>query len=357
MKIETNRTKKIVKNLFKNPLNSIITLFSLFLIIRIIIWFFDWGILNATWVGNTKQICFENSGACWIFIKDKIFFFVYGFIAKKDYWRINILFLLYLCLGLLFFVKAIKNKVVLILFYLILLPFITFVFAGGGIFGLSKISLTLWGGFMLTAVFSLMGLLYSFPIGLLLALGRRSKLPIIKAFSVGYIEFFRGIPLITILFMSSTVLPFFFPVGFEVPKILRVILGLVIFQSAYLAEVVRGGLQTVEKIQYESADSLGLAYAHKMYFVILPQALRNIVINIGDISIAFIKDTTLVYIIGLFDMLGIYVPLTSDPIWLGTETEALFFSGMLYWVLCFVVAKLFKGVDKIINKDRKGVSI
>lgn len=351
------KARAVFKNLFGSIGNSIITLFLLFLIIRVLVWAINWGIINATWTGNTKQLCFDNGGACWIFIQEKFLYFIYGFIPKTEYWRINILFLLFVALFFLFFSRRIKNKSLLFLSYLVIFPALIYIFANGGFWGLERISYDKWGGFLLTAMFSLLGLMFSFPIGLLLSLGRRSKLPLIRYFSVGYIEFFRGIPLITILFVASTVLPFFFPPGFEIAKVLRIVVGLTFFQSAYLAEVIRGGLQTIDKIQYESADSLGLSYFYKMYFIILPQALRTVIINIGDISIAFVKDTTLVYIIGLFDMLGIYVPATSDPLWLGMEPEALIFSGALYWILCYIIAKLVKIADKRSNKDRTGVRL
>lgn len=346
-----------LQNLFGSPINIVITLFLCYILVRVLMWLVGWGIINATWVGDNKQICFDNGGACWIFIGEKLKFFIYGFIPQSTYWRINVLFLLILGSCSLFFINRVKYKPFIFMSYLVIFPLWIKIFVIGGLFGLEVISFNLWGGFMLTFIFSLLGLLYSFPIGLLLALGRRSPLPVIKYVSIGYIEFFRGIPLITILFVSSTVLPFFLPPGMEIPKVIRVTLGLIFFQSAYLSEVVRGGLQTIEKSQYESADSLGLHYIHKMYYVILPQALRNVIINIGDISIAFVKDTTLVYIIGLFDMLGVYVPTTSDPYWLGTEPEALIFSGFLYWLLCSVVAWFVRIIDRKVNKDRKGVTI
>ena len=350
------RTYKLLKNLFGTPVNAIISVMVGILLFKVLQWVVKWGFVNATWVGSTKQMCLENEGACWIFIREKFLFFIYGFVPNAEYWRINLLFILFVALFLILFIKKVKYKAGILISYLVIFPVMIMILAGKGL-GLPPISFNLWGGAMLTFVFSVLGLLFSFPLGILLALGRRSKLPVIKYFSVTYIEFFRGVPLIAILFVSSTVLPFFFPPGFEVAKILRVTIGLIFFQSAYLAEVIRGGLQTIQPIQYESADALGLHYVYKMYYVILPQVLRNVIVNIGDISIAFIKDTTLVYIIGLFDMLGIYVPITSDSLWLGTEPEALIFSGLLYWVLCYIVARVIRAADKRLNKSRRGVKL
>ncbi len=352
-----SRTRFIIRNLFGSVTNTIISVVVLYVLVQLVSKAVHWGITTATFTGDSKQICFDNGGACWIFIREKFLFFIYGFVPRSEYWRINILFVLIILLMMLFFVKKIKNKSLLFLVYLGVFPLCTYILAYGGFWGLKEIPFDKWGGFMLTALLSLFGLMFSFPLGLLLSLGRRSKLPIVRYFSVGYIEFFRGIPLITILFMASTVALFFLPQGYEVPKVLRIIIGLVFFQSAYLAEIIRGGLQDINKAQYESADSLGLNYFYKMYYVILPQALRTVIINIGDISVAFIKDSTLVYIIGLFDMLGIYVPVTSDSLWLGMEPEALIFSGILYWVLCYIIATFVRIADKRINKDRRGVSL
>ena len=203
--------------------------------------------------------------------------------------------------------KQIKHKILIMGAQMILWPLIISLLLSGGL-GLEKISSNDWGGLTLTFILSIMGLLYSFPLGIIMALGRRSSLKVIKGLSVAYIEFFRGIPLITILFMSSVVVPFFLPQGVAVDKMVRVIIGMTLFQSAYLAEVIRGGLQSIPTGQYEAADSLGFKFGLQSYLVILPQVLRMTVSNIGGISISYIKDTTLVLIIGMFDLLGIVSP-------------------------------------------------
>ncbi len=195
-----------------------------------------------------------------------------------------------------------------------------------------------------------MGLAYSFPLGLLLALGRRSELPVVRGLSVAYIEFFRGIPLITILFMSSVVVPFFLPPGASVDKIVRIVIGMTFFQSAYLAEVIRGGLQSIDKGQYEAADALGFGFWLKAYLIILPQALKAVISNIGSISISFLKDTTLVLIIGMFDLLGIVTPLVNDSNWLGMEPEGLIFAGIVYWIICFAVSRITRSIERRVHE-------
>jgi general L-amino acid transport system permease protein len=197
------------------------------------------------------------------------------------------------------------------------------------------------------------GIVISFPIGIIFALGRQSQMPIIKTISVLYIEFIRGVPLITLLFMSSVILPLFFPEGVSFDKLLRALIGVTLFQAAYIAEVVRGGLQAIPKGQYEAADSIGLSYWQSMGLVILPQALKISIPNIVGSFVALFKDTTLVLIIGLFDVLAMVTLTTTDPNWLGFETEGYVFVTMIYWIICFSMSKYAQSVENRFNTDHK----
>jgi len=338
--------KQIQKDYFNTPLNIVLSLLALFIIVRLGIWFLNWAIIRAVWTGESKEVA-RAGGATWAFIGSKMRFFLFGFYPKEHIWRIPLSFLLMGASFIPLFLKGIKHKVLVFGAFLIIWPLIIGFFLSGGI-GLEKVSTNDWGGLMLTLILSMLGLLYSFPLGILLALGRRSELPVIRGLSVAYIEFFRGIPLITILFMSSVVVPFFLPEQLKVDKIIRVVIGMTFFQSAYLAEVIRGGLQAIPKGQYEAADSLGFSFGLKQYLIILPQVLKITVSNIGGISISFIKDTTLVLIIGMFDLLGIVNPLASDSNWLGMEPEGLIFAGLVYWGICFLISRLtYKIEDKV----------
>jgi general L-amino acid transport system permease protein len=178
-------------------------------------------------------------------------------------------------------------------------------------------------------------------------------MPIIKTISVLYIEFIRGVPLITILFMSSVILPLFFPEGISFDKLLRALIGVTLFQAAYIAEVIRGGLQAIPKGQYEAADSVGLSYWQAMGLVILPQALKISIPNIVGAFVALFKDTTLVLIIGLFDVLSMVTLTTSDPHWLGFEKEGYVFVTMIYWIICFSMSKYAQSVENRFNTDHK----
>jgi len=336
------------KEFFNTPVNAVLTLLMVFLVAKAAVWFVNWALINAVWSGETREVA-RNGGATWAFIIKKIRFFMFGFFPREQIWRIPATAVV-LCLTMIpYFMKQIKHKILVMGAQMILWPVIVGFFLAGGI-GLEKVSTNDWGGLTLTFILSVMGLLYSFPLGIIMALGRRSKLPVVKALSVAYIEFFRGIPLITILFMSSVVVPFFLPTGVAIDKMVRVIIGMTIFQSAYLAEVIRGGLQSIDKGQYEAADALGFKFGLQSYLIILPQVLKMTVSNIGGISISFLKDTTLVLIIGMFDLLGIVSPLASDSNWLGMEPEGLIFAGMLYWIICFSISRLTYKVEKKVNE-------
>ncbi len=337
------------KEFFNTPFNSILTLIMAFLVVKAGLWFISWAFINAVWVGDTRDVA-QPGGATWAFIINKLRFFTFGFYPKAEIWRIPVTVILMSATMIPYFMKQVKHKVLIMVAQMILFPIIIAVFLTGGIFGMPKVSSNDWGGLALTFILSVTGLLYSFPVGILMALGRRSKLPVIKGLCVAYIEFFRGIPLITILFMSSVVVPFFLPSGVAVDKIIRVIIGMSIFQSAYLAEVIRGGLQSIDKGQYEAADALGFKFGLQSYLIIMPQVLKMTVSNIGGISISFIKDTTLVLIIGMFDLLGIVSPLASDSNWLGMEPEGLIFAGILYWIICFTISRLTYKLEEKVNR-------
>lgn len=340
--------KKIKDDYFNSPLNSVFTLLVLFVLVKFGLWFLNWAILDAVWVGESRDVA-TGEGATWAFIVKKIRFFLFGFFPKEEIWRIIVALVLLVISFVPYFFKTIKHKFFVFAGQMVLWPIVIGFFLSGGLF-LSKISTNDWGGLTLTLILSLLGLLYSFPIGILLALARRSEMPVIRGLSIAYIEFFRGIPLITILFMSSVVIPFFLPSGVAIDKIIRVVIGMTFFQSAYLAEVIRGGLQAIPKGQYEAAEALGFEFALQSYLIIIPQVFKITVSNIGGISISFIKDTTLVLIIGMFDLLGIVSPLASDSNWLGMEPEGLIFAGFVYWVLCFTISKLTDKTEIKLNR-------
>ena len=235
---------------------------------------------------------------------------------------------------------------------MLLFPFVCFVLISGGWFGLEVVGTEKWGGLMLTILVAAVGIIASFPIGILLALGRQSdNMPIVKFLCIGFIEFIRGVPLITILFMASVVLPLFFSDGIDFDKLLRALIGITLFQAAYIAEVIRGGLQAIPKGQYEASESLGLTYWQGMILIILPQALKISIPNLVGSFISLFKDTTLVLIIGLFDILAMVTLTNSDTNWLGFEIEGYVFVTMIYWVFCFSMSQYSRVIERRYNTD------
>jgi len=339
--------KWIRENLFPSAISSILTILSFALILYILPPLLDWMIFDATWSGTKEEI--TKDGARWIFIYEKFNQFIYGFYPEDSYWRPNLILALFVaCVVVFKKVKITKLRIAIV----VLFPIVSFFLLYGG-FGLEVVPTSKWGGLLLTIVVAAVGIVVSFPIGIMFALGRQSKMPIIKTISVIYIEFIRGVPLITLLFMASVILPLFFPEGVTFDKLLRALIGITLFQAAYIAEVVRGGLQAIPKGQYEAADSIGLSYWQAMGLVILPQALKISIPNIVGSFVSLFKDTTLVLIIGLFDVLAMVTLTTTDPNWLGFETEGYVFVTMIYWIICFSMSKYAQSVEKRFNTDHK----
>jgi general L-amino acid transport system permease protein len=334
------------ENLFPDVKNSLLTLMGLYVIYITIPPLLNWMVFDATWSGTQDEIV--NEGARWIYVVEKFDQFMYGFYPEASHWRPNLV--LFITAGLLISFKLIKDlkpKIVLMLSY----PIICFILISGGWFGLETVETEKWGGLMLTLIVATVGIIASFPIGIVLALGRQSDMPIVKTLCVGFIEFIRGVPLITILFMASVVLPLFFSDGIDFDKLLRALIGITLFQAAYIAEVVRGGLQAIPKGQYEASESLGLGYWQGMILIILPQALKISIPNLVGSFISLFKDTTLVLIIGLFDVLAMVTLTTSDTNWLGYEIEGYVFVTLIYWVICFSMSQYSKSIERKFNTE------
>ncbi|WP_121627483.1 amino acid ABC transporter permease [Poseidonibacter antarcticus] len=335
------------ENLFSSILSSILTILSVYLLYVTIPPLLDWLIFDATWSGTKEEI--TKDGARWIFIIEKFNQFIYGFYPEELYWRPNLALVIFAVYIIIF--KKVHNIKVKV-FILISFPIITYTLVSGGL-GLEVVETEKWGGLLLTIIVASVGIIASFPIGILFALGRQSNMPIIKTISVIYIEFIRGVPLITLLFMSSVILPLFFPEGMDFDKLLRALIGITLFQAAYIAEVVRGGLQAIPKGQYEAADAMGLSYWQSMGLIVLPQALKISIPNIVGSFISLFKDTTLILIIGLFDVLAMVTLTNSDTDWLGFETEGYVFVTMIYWIICFSMSRYAKSIEDKFNTNHK----
>ncbi len=332
-------------NLFSSAANTVLTLFAVYLLYVAIPPVINWAFIAADWVGTSREDC-TGGGACWVFVLARLNQFIYGFYPDAQQWRVNLAFGLLIALFVPLFVRSFPNKTWLGFFLLFGYPIIAFVLFYGGVLGLPLISTDQWGGLMLTLIISAVGMVASLPLGVLLALGRRSEMPIVRAFSVAFIELWRGVPLITVLFMSSVMLPLFLPEGVTFDKLLRALIGITLFESAYMAEVVRGGLQAIPTGQYEAAKALGLNFWKSMSLIILPQALKLVIPGIVNTLIALFKDTTLVIIIGLFDILGAVESAIKDPSWLGYAVEGYVFAAFIFWIFCYGMSRYSQGLER-----------
>lgn len=341
------------KNLFSSFFNTILTLGSLYLLYLIIPPVWLWVFWQADWEGNSREACISG-GACWVFIKVRFFQFMYGFYPETEYWRVNVAFLLLMGLIMALLKENFPKKNGLVTFTLLGYPLLAFYLFYGGVVGLTIVETSQWGGLMLTLILAIIGIVLSLPVGILLALGRRTdNLPVVKTLCLVFIEIVRGVPLITVLFMASVMLPLFFPEGLNFDKLLRAMTGIVLFQAAYLAEVVRGGLQAIPKGQYEAADALGLSYWKTMRLVILPQALKLVIPGIVNTFISLFKDTTLVLIIGLLDLVGIIQASLTDPHWLGYSREGYVFAGVIFWLFCFGMSRYSQYLERTLQTGNK----
>ena len=315
---------KLNKNINTSNFNAALSVSIILLIIFALPPLLNWLIFDANIAGDTKEAC-TGGGACWVYIKIWFNRFMYGMYPNAEQWRVNITFiavLVFMSAG--FFVPT-KLKNYLSLYYTLLLPIISFALIyyiiSGGSFGLVWVETGAWGGLSLTFMVSFFSLIFCFPIGMMLALGRRSDLPIVKYSSLSFIEFWRGVPLITVLFMSAVMFPLLLPDGTYVDKLIRVVVAITLFEAAYTAEVIRGGLQALPRGQYDAAKSLGMGYWKLHLLVILPQALKLVIPGIANTFLALVKDTPLIFGVGLLELAGMLGLAKTNPEWLGFSME------------------------------------
>lgn len=335
----------MLQNLFSTWYNTVLTVLGVWILWVVVPPFVTWAFLEANWTGTTREAC-TGEGACWVFIKEWIGQFIYGRYPIEERWRVNfgavILVLSVATLVIPRFPYKLWTSVFLLLGY----PIIAFFLFSGDAFGLEWVETSAWGGLFLTLVIAVIGCVLALPIGVVLALGRRSDMPVVRAICVAFIELWRGVPLITVLFMASVMFPLFVPEGLTIDKLLRALIGVMLFQAAYLAEVIRGGLQAIPRGQYEGAQALGLNYSKMMVLIILPQALKLVIPGIVNSFIALLKDTTLVLIIGLFDFLGMIQSAGTNPDWLGFAVEGYVFAAFVFWMMCFSISRYSQHLER-----------
>jgi general L-amino acid transport system permease protein len=340
-------------NLFSSVGNTALTLACIALVAWLVPPLLRFFIFDAVWSGSDREACLASPqlpepGACWAFVRTWYSYFIYGFYPFGQRWRVDVFFAA-LAFGIVWlaWLSAPRRDLGAVYFFIVL-PILSYVLLSGApLLGLSDVTTSLWGGMLVTIVVATVGIVASLPIGILLALARRSDIPVIKIFAVIFIEFVRGVPLITVLFMASVMLPLFVPDTFAPDKLVRALIGVALFASANMAEVVRGGLIAIPRGQYEAAQALGLSYWRMMALVILPQALRVTLPNIVNTFIALFKDTTLVFIVGIFDFLRTIEAARIDPRW-ATPTISVtgyVFAALFYFICCYGMSRYARNVE------------
>jgi general L-amino acid transport system permease protein len=334
-------------NLFASITSSIMSLLLIFVLGKALVSLVQWGITNAIWIiqGDQTGPCraIRGIGACWAVIPEKYRFILFGTYPFSEQWRPALATLTFIALFYLSTRRSMWGRKLILAWAgaLVLIG----VLMWGGIFSLSYVAQDRWGGLPVTLILATFGLAFGFPLGILVALGRRSKLPAIRSLCVLYVELIRGVPLISLLFMASVMFPLFMPDGVNIDKLLRAQIAFILYAGAYLAEVIRGGLQAVPRGQYDAADALGLSYWKKNGLIILPQAIRHVIPPLVNTFIAFFKDTSLVLIIGIFDLLTTAKTSIVDPAWQTFSVEVYIFVSLIYFAFCFAMSRYSRQLE------------
>jgi len=343
-------------NLFSNWSNTLLTILVVYFLYQIIPWFLHWSVFSADFTHNylgqliidrtfcTRVMEPELGGACWAIIFVRFYQFIYGFYPVEEVWRVNIVYcLLVVAIAPLLIEKFPQRKY--FLYFTFVFPIIAYFLLAGGL-GLNTVSTKQWGGLLVTLVLGFTGIALAFPLGIILALGRRSNLPVISMVCTLFIEFIRGVPLITLLFFAMVMLPLFLPEGITLDGLVRCLIAVTLFQSAYMAEAIRGGLQAIPQGQYEAAQSVGLSYWQMNRKIILPQAIRITIPTIVNTSIGLFKDTTLVLIVGQLDLLGIGRAVLAAQTWMGLTIEVYVFVAIVFIIFTFSMSRYSLYLEK-----------
>ena len=354
----------IRRNLFASWQDSILSLLAIAALVYFLPGILNFLFFSAVWTGADRTACLTTvqggalpegwKGACWAYVNSRFVQFMFGSYPRDELWRPLLVVAMFVALLIPFLMPKAPRKGLNAALLLIGLPIVSFWLLLGG-FGLRHVETSLWGGLMVTLILSFVGIAVSLPLGILLALGRRSEMPVLRTVCVAFIELIRGVPLITVLFMASVLLPLFLTPGNNIDKFLRALIGVSIFASAYMAEVIRGGLQAIPKGQYEAADALGLSYFHKMTFIILPQAIKLVIPGIVNTFIGMFKDTSLVTIISMYDLLGIVKASFGDSGWITpvTPLTGLIFAGFVFWIFCFGMSRYSAFIERRLDTGHK----
>ncbi len=338
-------------NLFNTPLNAALTLLITFALVKLVPPLVDWAVLHASVTAPDAAACRESGGACWAFIGEWYRFLLFGRFPYDQQWRPAIVIVIFI--GLLaasgdrrfwgWRIAALWTGGLAAVGLLM----------WGGVLGLPYVETELWNGLPLTLILAVGGIGFSFPLAVLLALGRQSEMPLLRLLCVGYIEIIRGVPFIVFLFMASVMLPLFLPADVTIAKLWRAQLAFTLFIAAYVAEVIRGGLQAIPRGQFEAAAALGLGYWRQMVLVILPQALTTAIPPLVGTFIGAFKDTALITVVGFFDLLQDATTAINDPHWRGAYIEAYAFVAAIYFVFCYSMSRYSRYLEANLARGRR----
>ncbi|WP_430256473.1 amino acid ABC transporter permease [Neorhizobium sp. DAR64872/K0K18] len=352
-------------NLLATPKDVVLTIVAIALLAFALPGIINWLFINASWVGADRSVCATVvqggtqpdgwKGACWAFVGDRFQQFMFGRYPIEERWRVMLVGFMLIVLLVPLLIPKLPYKALNAVLLFLVFPVVSFFLMHGNVLGLQRVETPLWGGMMVTLILSFVGIAVSFPVGILLALGRRSNMRVLKTLCVVFIEVIRGVPLVMVLFMANVMLPLFLPTGWSIDNFLRAVIGVSLFASAYMAEVIRGGLQAIPKGQGEGADSLGLSYWQKTRLIVLPQAIKLVIPGIVNTFIGLFKDTSLVAIIGMFDLLNIIRLNFTDTTWITpmTPLTGLVFAGLIYWIFCFGMSRYSAFMERHLDTGHK----
>ena len=345
------------KNLFSSPGSTALTLLAVLFLAWVLPGLIKFCVTDAIFNASNAEPCrAHQDGACWPFIYYKFDYFRFGAYPNTERWRVDVVEIIGAILLVWLLWRRVPRKGIAAGLFFIAFPIVAYVLLHGATWlGLPLVDTNLWGGVLITLLVSLVGIVFSLPLGVLLALGRRSTLPIVRTLSTAFIEIVRGVPFITVLFMANFMLPLFLPQGWTPDRLLRPLVGTALFAAAYMAEVVRGGLQAMPKGQFEGAAAMGLGYWQTMRLIILPQALTLVIPSIVSSFISLFKDTTLVAIVGIFDLLRTIETAYNDPNWASPTTAATGYiaAAAFFWIFCFGMSRYAMAMERRLRAGRR----
>jgi general L-amino acid transport system permease protein len=344
------------ENLFATPTTGIFAIVIAALLAWMAWTIFDWAIIRAVWSAPDRELCnVEGAGACWPFLQARFHQWIYGFYPIEERWRVNLVYLMGAISLTTLLIPSLPYKGWNALFFFVVYPIVTFFLLLGGYFGLAPVQTDQWGGLLITLVLSVTAIVVSMPLGILLALGRRSEMPVVSLLCTVFIEVVRGVPLVLVLFMAANMFPLFMPPGVNPDKLLKALVGISLFASAYMAEIIRGGLQAIPKGQYEGAQAVGLSYWKMMGFVVMPQVLKITIPSTVNNFIGLFKDTSLVTVVSIFDLLNMVQSGFNDATWASAQTgnTGYFALAIIYFIFCFGMSRYSMFIERRLNTGYK----